>query len=104
MYMRMVWARLRRGDWSKYEAAYKNVLRPENQNIKGLRGRWLMRDVKDGDAGYSISLWDSMEAIDRYEKSEYYRRNVIPHLEPFFIGDFTTCHCEVRAMEEFMRI
>ena len=101
MFMRIIWGRLRPGQWDQYEAAYKNALRPGAQNIKGLQGRWLVRDVNDPDAGYSVSLWDSMEAIERYESSEFFRRKVLAALQPFFVGDFTTNHCEVRVMEEF---
>jgi heme-degrading monooxygenase HmoA len=100
MFMRIVWGRLRKGEWDHYEEAYRSVLRPGSQNIRGLRGRWLVRDTLDRDAGYSVSLWESMEAIDRYETSEYFRRKVVPVLQPFFVGDFTTSHCEVRVMEE----
>jgi heme-degrading monooxygenase HmoA len=101
MFMRIIWGKVRAGEWERYEEAYKNVLRPGEENIKGLRGRWLARDINDPDAGYSVSLWDSMEAMDRYEASEFFRRKVKPALQPYFVDDFTTTHCEVRIKEEF---
>ena len=102
MYMRIVWGRLRPGEWEHYEDAYRKVLRPGRENIRGLKGRWLARDLSDPDAGYSVSLWDSPEAMERYEASDFFRRKVKPVLQPFFLDDFTTAHCEVRVKEEFV--
>lgn len=101
MYMRIVWGKLRPGQWEHYEAAYTNVLRPESETIRGLRGRWLARDLTDRDAGYSVSLWESTEAMERYEASDFFRLKVKPALQPFFADDFTTTHCEVRVNEKF---
>jgi len=102
MFMRIVWGRVRAGQWDQYEEAYKKALRPGSQNIKGLRGRWLVRDIDNPDAGFSVSLWDSMEAIKRYENSEFFRSKVLPALRPFFVDDFTATHGEVRVKEEFV--
>ncbi len=102
MYMRIIWGKLRAGQWEAYEEAYKNVLRPGRENIRGLKGRWLVRDTDDPDAGYSVSLWDTMQAMERYEASDFFRRKVMPALQPFFRDDFTTTHCEVRIKEEFV--
>ena len=102
MYMRIIWGKLRAGQWQQYEEAYKNVLRPGREHIRGLKGRWLVRNLDDPDAGYSVSLWDSEEAMARYEASEFFRRKVKPALQPFFVDDFTTAHCEVRVKEEFV--
>lgn len=102
MYMRIVWGKLRPGQWDHYEAAYRNVLRPGHENIRGLQGRWLARDLEDPDAGYSVSLWDSQEALARYEASEFFHHKVKPALQPFFADDFKAAHCEVRVREEFV--
>jgi heme-degrading monooxygenase HmoA len=101
MYMRIIWGKLRPGQWDAYEAAYKDVLRPGSENIRGLKGRWLARDLDDRDAGYSVSLWESVEAMERYEASDFFRKKVTPALQPFFADNFTTAHCEVRVKEEF---
>lgn len=102
MYMRIVWGKVRPGQWEQYEEAYKSVLRPGRENIRGLKGRWLARDTGDPDAGYSVSLWESTEALERYESSEFFRRKVLPALQPFFVNDFEADHCEVRVKEEFV--
>jgi len=103
MYMRVVWGKVRSGQWEQYEEAYKNVLRPGAENIRGLKGRWLARDLDDPDAGYSVSLWESTDAIKRYKARDFFRHKVMPALQPFFVGDFTTTHCEVRVREETVR-
>ncbi len=102
MYMRIIWGRVRPGQWAQYEDAYKRVLGPI-RDIAGLQGRWLARDVANPDAGYSVSLWTSEEAMDAYEKSDLFHKQVKPALQPFFVNDFTTAHCEVRVMEAFSR-
>lgn len=102
MYMRIVWGRIRPGQWKRYEEAYKAALRPGREHIRGLKGRWLVRDLDDRDAGYSVSLWESTEAMERYETSEFFRRKVKPALQPFFVDDFSTAHCEVRVKEELV--
>jgi heme-degrading monooxygenase HmoA len=101
MYMRIVWGKVRQGQWEQYEEAYKRALRPGHEHIRGLTGRWLVRDLDDRDAGYSVSLWESQEAMDRYEASSFFQMKVKPALQPFFVDDFTTTHCEVRVKEEF---
>ena len=100
MYMRIIWGRLRPGQWDQYEEAYKRVFGP-NRDIAGLQGRWLVRDAADPDAGYSVSLWASAEAMRAYESSDLFHKQIKPALQPFFADDFTTAHCEVRVIEKF---
>lgn len=101
MFMRIIWGRVRAGAWDGFEAAYKAALAPGGATIHGLRGRWLVRDLDDPDAGFSMSLCDSMEAIRRYEQSAFFRQSVRPALQPFFIDEFTPAHGEVRVKEDF---
>lgn len=100
MYMRIIWGRLRPGQWEPYEEAYKRVLGP-HRAIAGLKGRWLVQDATDPDAGYSVSLWASAEDMRNYERSDLFTKTVKPALQPYFADDFTTTHCEVRVMEQF---
>jgi len=101
MYMRIIWGRIRAGQWEPYEAAYKNNFLANSPAIGGLKGRWLVRDVNDSAAGYSVSLWESTEAMHKYETGDFFRTVVKPALQPFFVDDFTTAHCEVRVIEDF---
>jgi heme-degrading monooxygenase HmoA len=101
MYMRIIWGRIRPGQWERYEAAYKEIFLANQPAIDGLEGRWLVRDVNDPDAGYSVSLWKTAEAMQAYEAGEFFRTVVRPALQPYFVDDFTTARCEVRVIEDF---
>src|SRR5687767_443233 len=50
MYMRIIWGRIRTGQWERYEAAYKEIFLAKKPVIDGLKGRWLVRDVNDPNA------------------------------------------------------
>ena len=103
MQMRIIWGRIRSGQWDRYEAAYKKLFLEKKPAIEGLEARWLVRDVNDADAGYSVSVWSSAEAMKRYESSDFFRNEVRPALQPFFVDDFKTSHCDVRVSEQFPR-
>ena len=73
----------------------------KSTNIKGLRGRWLAQDVQDHDAGYAVSLWESLEDMKAYEQSDFFKQEILAPLQPFFAGEFTTTSCEVKRSQEF---
>jgi heme-degrading monooxygenase HmoA len=96
MYMRVTKGRVRPGCWENYEAAY--VLHVEGQPAPaGLLGRWLMRSMIDVDLGFSLSLWETQEAMEAYERSDAVRREILPHLAPFLTSDFVAHHCDVKV-------
>ena len=101
MIMRITWGRVHPGKWSEYEQTYNATVVAKSENIKGLRGRWLVQDITDKDAGYAVSLWDSNEAMQAYEQSDFYKREILAPLQPFFINAFTTSRCEVKYAQEF---
>lgn len=100
MRVRIIYGRLRPGTWDEYEQAYKEVMSEAGQ-IPGLRARWLTRDVDDPDAGYSISLWEDEAAMRTYESSDLLKNAILPKLIPYFSGEYTTTHCEMRFRERF---
>ena len=100
MHMRIIWGKIRAGQWERYEAAYRKVFLSNTPSIEGLRARWLVRDVNDRDAGYPVSVWETAEAMKQYETGIFFRNEVKPTLQPFFVDDFDTTHCEVRVSEE----
>lgn len=99
MYMRIVWGRVHPGQWEQFEETYKTVLRRER--VDGLKGRWLVRDIANPDAGYSVSLWETREAMARYETTPFFRKTVLPALQPFFANEFATTHGVVKVKDEF---
>ncbi len=98
MIMRITWGKLHPGKWDDFEQAYKSTVATQGKNIKGLRGRWLIRDTDDADAGFSVSLWDNEADMRTYEQSPLYQQLVTP-LQPFFIGEFKTYHGEVKYQD-----
>ncbi|GIX47329.1 MAG: hypothetical protein KatS3mg131_1540 [Candidatus Tectimicrobiota bacterium] len=101
MIMRITWGKLRPGQWDAFEQAYRQAVVAKSSRLKGLRGRWLVQDVQDPDAGYAVSLWDSLEDMRAYEQSEFYQREILAPLQPFFIGEFKTSYCEVKYAQQF---
>jgi heme-degrading monooxygenase HmoA len=101
MIMRITWGKLHPGKWSEYEQTYNATVIAKSTNIKGLRGRWLAQDVQVHDAGYAVSLWDSLDDMKAYEQSDFFKQQIVAPLQPFFVGDFKTSYCEVKRSQEF---
>ena len=100
MRVRIIYGKLESGTWDQYEAAYKKAMESAG-DIAGLRARWLTRDVDNPDAGYSISLWEDEASMLAYEGGDLLKTKILPTLAPFFSGEFTTTHCEMRFRERF---
>ncbi len=94
MFMRIVWGKILPGKWDEFEAAFTSAM-TDRGVLKGLREHWLARDQIDPNAGYSITLWDSEEDMKEFWNSPQ-RKQVMAPLEPFYVNQFTTTHCEVR--------
>jgi heme-degrading monooxygenase HmoA len=93
MYMRIVWGKILPGKWGEFNAAFIAAM-ANRGNVKGLKDHWLARDQNDAHAGYSITLWDSETDMRAFWDSQK-RRDVMAPLEPFYVNQFTTTHCEV---------
>ena len=94
MIMRITWGKLRSGTWTEFEQAYRDTV--VDQDIKGLRGRWLAQDTQDPDGGFAVSLWDSLEDMQAYEQSAFFQQEALPKLQPYFVGEYTTYRCGVK--------
>lgn len=99
MIMRITWGKVSPGQWAAYEQAYKDTVMVKGSNLKGRRGRWLVQDMQNQDAGYSVSLWDSLQDLQAYEQSPTFTTEIRPALQPFFAGEFTTTYCEVKQSQ-----
>ncbi len=82
------------GTWQEYEQAYHEMV--AGKAVPGLRGRWLAQDVNDPDGGFSVSVWDSLDAMQAYEQSAVFTQEIQPRLQPFFAGEYTTYRCDVK--------
>lgn len=100
MHIRMVWGRLMRGKWAEYEQYFnERVLGSANPTVEGLRGRKLLRSSENPDEGISLSLWDSLEAMQKYEKSPQ-RQKSVKATEHLHVGDYWVKKFEVRLSSD----
>lgn len=98
MFARISWGTIQSGQWDAFEAAFRRAVSKAGVQ-PGLKGRMLLRDVDDENAGFTLSFWESEQAMRDYEESEVMARDVMPELEPFFTGRFDTTFVEVRYNE-----
>ncbi len=94
MYMRIVWGKIVPGKWDAFEAAFKTAMATRGE-VAGLEDHWLARDQVDANAGYSITMWASEADMKKFWHSKK-RQDVMGPLEPFYVNQFTTTHCEVK--------
>jgi len=94
MYMRITMGRTKAGTWADFEAAYRKHI--ESEPLHGLRARWLVRSISDVDVFFTISLWETLADMERYERSDAVRRQILRHIAPHLNGVSSAHHCEVR--------
>ena len=94
MYARLSWGKIQAGKWGAFETAFKDAVAKAGAQ-PGLKGRMLLRDSNDENAGFTLSLWESEKAMRDYEASDTMKSVVLPAIEPFFIGQYNTTFCEV---------
>jgi heme-degrading monooxygenase HmoA len=99
MYMRISWGRVNLGEWDDYEAAFKEGIASAG-HVPGLKGRFFARDLDEPDAGFSVSLWETVDAMEAYESGAAVTE-VLPRIQPFFGGAFVTNRLEVVLTEEY---
>lgn len=98
MFIRIISGKVRPGSWSEFQKTYLHVIADAGP-VEGLMGRWLTRDIADADAGTTISLWATKEAMDAYERSDLLREKINARLAPFFVGDYRTSRSQVLFAE-----
>jgi heme-degrading monooxygenase HmoA len=81
MIMRVTWGKLWAGTWQEYEQAYHATV--AGKEVPGLRGRWLAQDVNDPDGGFSVSVWDMLDAMQAYEQSAVFKQVSLFTLDGF---------------------
>ena len=92
--VRITRGKVRPGTWDEFEAALHQVARDVGF-APGLVSRSLVRNMDDPDEGYTISVWESAQAVRDYEESEL-AKILTPHIRSFFTGDYRTDRCEIR--------
>ncbi len=98
MFARINWGKVQAGKWDEFEAALKDIVAKAGTQ-PGLKGRMLLRDADDPDAGFTLSLWETEQDMRNYESSDTMQKLVLPAIEPFFSGEYKTTFVEVRYSE-----
>ena len=93
-YVMMAWGKLRLGSWDQFEDFYRAQVEKTTGTVDGLRNRALLRSTEDPDEGLSISVWDSEDALLRYERSGL-RRDMAQEVENLYRGEFWVKHFQV---------
>jgi heme-degrading monooxygenase HmoA len=97
MYARIIWGKILPGKWNEYEKAYKAAIAKRGP-VKGLVVQWLAQDESDTDAGYSISVWQTKEAMTDYVASKQHE-NTASSLKSYFVNQYTATHCAIKHFE-----
>jgi heme-degrading monooxygenase HmoA len=87
--------RIKPGSWPEFETAYRQHI--EASPAAGLLARWLVRSTSDANTFFTVSLWDTLAAMETYERSDAVQRQILPHIVPYLNGVSTAHHCQVRG-------
>jgi len=93
MLMRVTWGKIHAGKWDTYEVLWKEHAK-KTAGVKGLKGRYLLRDTETTDAGYSMTIWETAGDFEHWLKT----RAPEPEMEQCFVGQFVTTVCDLRAV------
>jgi heme-degrading monooxygenase HmoA len=98
MFARLAWGKVKSGTWGEYERIYHEEILPATRDVKGLSLRELLQGADDPDEGISLTLWDSREDLDAYERSSLHQE-LVERARAFYVGEFWVKHFDVRLGE-----
>ena len=98
MLARVAWGKVQPGTWEEYERLYHDEILPATRDVKGLHQRELLRGTNDPDEGISLTLWESREDLEAYERSDLYQ-GLVDRARAFYVGEFWVKHFDVRLGE-----
>jgi hypothetical protein len=87
MLMRITWGKVRPGFWDEFEETFR---RAAKQEMPGLIKRWMVRDTRDTNSMFIVTLWKDVESMD-----DPCTMNFINALGPLFLGEYSASVCEV---------
>ena len=100
MFVRMTNVHVPQDGWPAYEAAAQRLTLEGSPHAPGRIATWLVRSTEDADVGISIQVWESMEALTRYEKTDWFQTRLVPALELLVIGEYPVMRGEVRFLHD----
>ncbi len=98
MFARVAWGKVKPGTWDEYERIYRDEIVPATRDIKGLHLRELLRGTDDPEEGISLTLWETREELDSYERSSLHQE-LVDRARAFYVGEFWVKHFDVRLGE-----
>ncbi len=81
--MRLVQVRIRPESRADFQRLYEDVIMPNLQATHGCLYAGLVQSIRSDDEGMSLTIWDSPQHADAYEKSGVFQR-MIEESKPFF--------------------
>ena len=100
MFARVAWGKVKPGTWQAYEQFYHDEVIPKTRDLEGLVFRELLQGADDPNEGISLSLWESREDLEAYERSDVYA-GITEQGRAFYVGEFWVKHFDVKLGEEF---
>lgn len=79
--------------WRDFEWEWKKLV-VARRHTQGLQMRLLVRSLENEGEGFTLSVWDSLEALTAFE--DRHRQPGQPSLERFYIGEYAHRWGEVR--------
>lgn len=95
--MRFSHGKLKPGAWNEFEQLYRE-LAAERTEVPGLLGSIMARDAEAADSGYTVSIWQTLDAMRAYEASDR-AKTVAPRFMALYSGDYSTTISEMRLWD-----
>jgi heme-degrading monooxygenase HmoA len=76
MYVRIVSGKIKTDKMEEFREIYNNEILKELKTVKGFRNAFSTQSTEDSNEVFSITIWDSKEDADNYEKSGLYEQLV----------------------------
>jgi heme-degrading monooxygenase HmoA len=99
MLARVAWGKVKPGTWEEYERVYREQILPSSRDVKGLHFRELLRGVDDPNEGISLTLWESREDMEAYERGPTYQ-GFLDRVKDFYVGEYWIKHFDVRLGQD----
>ncbi|MFQ5750812.1 MAG: antibiotic biosynthesis monooxygenase family protein, partial [bacterium] len=69
MYLRIVSAKIHHGKLEEFKQLYRDEILPALRNVQGCRYAYLTESTKEAHEVFSVTIWDTKENAENYEKS-----------------------------------
>ena len=105
MFVMMAWGRIMADAWDDMYTLYREKVTPVTRSMPGMQGRQIWRGAEDRDETVFWSIWESLEALRDYERSDA-RRDLAREAERYFhpmayaMGESWIKHFEVISATE----